>query len=192
MQAHLNPILQKARRGLRSLPAGFALLLCAVSTPLQAAKADEAAWPSSPIAQWLGLSEAALPTAVPDIQRLRRPQTGPRGLKAWWALPTLALDRGQLDTLFFARKQSVVHIEERWRAEPAHCKAGNRYQTLVTQISQRLGQSGVANGDAQTAQASTAWAAGPYDVRLYLNQMSGSCQLLLVHELHAERDATEL
>lgn len=195
MQTHLTPMPQnprKARRRLCSPLIGFALLLGAVSTPLQAAKADEAPWPSLPMAQWLGLSEAALPSTVPDIQRLRRPQIGPRGLKAWWALPSQTLDQGQLDTLFFAHKQSVVHIEERWQAEPAHCQAGRRYQSLVARLNQRLGQTGVAYGDAQAPQASTAWAAGAYDVRLYLNQTSGSCQLRLVHEVHAERDPSEL
>lgn len=150
------------------------------------------AWPTASMAHWLGLSETELPTAVPDIQRLRRPQTGPRGLKAWWALPGINLSQGRLETLFFTRNQSVVHIEERWRADPARCPAGNRYQTLAAQINQRLGRAGAANGDAQAAQASTAWAAGTYDVRLYLNQMPGTCQLLLVHELHADRDPSEL
>ena len=168
------------------------LMLGAASAPWHAAQAEDRAWPIAPMAQWLGLSEAALPTAVPEIQRLRHPQTGPRGLKAWWALPSVTLDQGRLETLFFARNQAVVHIEERWRADPARCQAASQYQTLVARINQRLGHAGAANGDAQTAQASTAWAAGAYDVRLYLNQMPGTCQLLLVHEVHADRDSTEL
>jgi len=168
------------------------LLLGAASAPLQAAKADDMPWPTASMAHWLGLSEAELPSAVPDIQRLRRPQTGPRGLKAWWALPGINLNQGRLETLFFTRNQSVVHIEERWRADPDRCQAGTRYQSLAAQINQRLGRAGAANGDAQAAQASTAWAAGAYDVRLYLNQMPGTCQLLLVHEVHADRDPSEL
>jgi len=192
MQANPTTI---ARRGSQrqafGLP-GACLLLSALAAPLHAAPAETAAWPSTPAAQWLGLSETTLTTAVPDIQRLRKPQAGPHGLRASWGLPSVALDQGRLETLFFTRNQAVVHIEERWRAEPARCQAGSRYQALVMRLNQRLGQTGVANGDAQAPQASTAWAAGAYDVRLYLTQMPGNCQLLLVHELHAERDPSEL
>lgn len=192
MQANPASIAQLAGQRLAiSLP-GVCLLLSVIAAPLGAATADATSWPSTPAAQWLGLNEAALPAAVPEVQRLRRPQIGPHGLKAWWALPTVALDQGRLDTLFFTRNQSVVHIEERWRAEPTRCQAGNRYQALVAHLNQRLGQTGVTNGDALGPQASTAWAAGAYDVRLYMNQMPGSCQLLLVHEVHAERDPSEL
>jgi len=192
MQANPTSIARLACQRLAiSLPA-VCLLLGVIAAPLQAATADTATWPSTPAAQWLGLNEASLSTSVPEVQRLRRPQIGPHGLKAWWALPSVTLDQGRLDTLFFARNQAVVHIEERWRAEPVRCQAGSRYQALVARLNQRLGQTGVANGDAQALQASTAWAAGAYDVRLYLNQMPGNCQLLLVHELHAERDPSEL
>lgn len=191
MQATHSNITRRAAHRLAGLLCHLGLVLGAASTPLYADAADAAPWPTTPVAQWLGLSEATLPAAVPEVQRLRRPQIGPHGLKASWALPTQAVDEGQLETLFFARNQSVVHIEERWRADPARCQASKRYQVLVTRINQRLGP-GVANGDAQAAQASTAWAAGRYDVRLYLNQMPGNCQWLLVHEVHAERDPTEL
>lgn len=191
MQATHSNITRRAPHRLASFLCSVVLVLGAASTPLFAGTTDAASWPTTPVAQWLGLSEATLPAAVPEVQRLRRPRFGPHGLKASWALPTQPFDEGQLETLFFARNQSVVHIEERWRADPARCQASKRYQVQVTRISQQLGP-GVANGDAQAAQASTAWAAGRYDVRLYLNQMPGNCQWLLVHEVHAERDPSEL
>ena len=192
MQTNPSSITRLTCQRLAFLLPAVCLLLTVMAAPLHAATAEAASWPSTPAAQWLGLNEATLPAAVPEVQRLRRPQIGPHGLKAWWALPSVALDQGRLDTLFFTRNQAVVHIEERWRAEPVRCQAGSRSQALVTRLNQRLGQTGVANVDAQAPQASTAWAAGAYDVRLYLNQMAGSCQLLLVHELHAERDPSEL
>lgn len=192
MQAQSTHVAQRARHGLLNSLRCVCLLLGVISAPSPAAATNSVPWPSNSVSQWLGLSEATLPTAVPDILRLRRPQTGPRGLKAWWALPSVMLDQGRLETLFFARNQAVVHIEERWRAEPVRCQAGSRYQALVAQLNQRLGQAGVENGDARAAQASAAWAAGAYDVRLYLNQLPGTCQLLLVHEVHADRDGAEL
>ncbi|WP_027475204.1 hypothetical protein [Curvibacter gracilis] len=192
MHANSSSLTRLAHQRLVASLPGVCLLLAAIAAPLRAATADATFWPSTPAAQWLGLNESTLPAAVPEIQRLRRPQIGPHGLKAWWALPGVPLDQGRLDTLFFTRNQAVVHIEERWRAEPTRCQAGSRYQALVARLNQRLGQTGVANGDAQGPQASTAWAAGAYDVRLYLNQMAGNCQLLLVHEVHAERDPSEL
>lgn len=192
MQAPPNHLTLRAHPGVLNSLCCVCLLLGAISAPSPAAATNSAPWSANPVSQWLGLSEAALPAAVPDIQRLRRPQAGPRGLKAGWALPSVMLDQGRLETLFFARNQAVVHIEERWRAEPVRCQAGSRYQALVAQLNQRLGQTGVENGDARAPQASTAWAAGGYDVRLYLNQLPGTCQLLLVHEVHADRDGAEL
>ncbi|RUP25253.1 MAG: hypothetical protein EKK45_20750 [Curvibacter sp.] len=175
-------------KALTTVIAAFACIASA-SPP---ALAEGAAGPATNADQWLGLDEAALPGVVPEVQRLRRPQSGPHGLKASWALPMVTLDQGQLQTLFFTRQRAVVHVQQQWRADPTRCQAGIRYQALVTRFNQQLGRIGVATGDAQTQEASTAWAAGAYDVRLYMDQRPGNCRWLLVHELHAERDPSEL
>lgn len=176
---------------MKALTTWVAALACIASYPHPAA-AEEPAWPATNADQWLGLDEAALPGLVPEVQRLRRPQSGPHGLKASWALPTVTLDQGQLQTLFFTRQRAVVHVQQQWRADATRCQAGIRYQALVTRLNQQLGRIGVATGDAQTQEASTAWAAGAYDVRLYMDQRPGNCRWLLVHERHAERDPSEL
>lgn len=174
---------------LQALTAGWLGALARGLPAAAAATPGSPEWPDT-AARWLGLSERELQAALPDLQRLRRAQSGPRGLRAWWMRPGTPGDGG--DTFFFLREQTVVHIEQRWRSDAPRCPVSTGYQSLRERLSQRLGPPSASAGDAGSDQASSAWAAGPYDVRLHLEQGGGRCQLLLVHELHAARDASEL
>ncbi|MBV8619678.1 MAG: hypothetical protein JOY84_12500 [Curvibacter sp.] len=139
----------------------------------------------------LGLSETELQEALPGLQHLRRPLPGPHGLRGTWSLSGPDGAEGVLSTVFFFQQQRVFHIEQRWSGPAGHCQAGRRYGLLRQQMDSEFGI-GVTAGQEGDPQRSSGWAAGSFDVRLHLNEAGGQCQVVLVHEVHQERDPSEL
>lgn len=146
---------------------------------------------SPPDEHLLGLSESELQESLPGLQHLRHPLPGPHGLRGTWSLSSPEEAGALLTTVFFFQQQRVFHIERRWNGPPGHCQAGRRYGLLHQQMDSALGI-GVTAGREGDPQRSSAWAAGSFDVRLHLNETAGQCQVVLVHEVHQERDPSEL
>jgi hypothetical protein len=170
------------------------LALCAA---LFAATGSGLAQPVAPAgvdATLLGITEAELQSRISELQRARRPQPGPRGLRGAWVLPPVTASGLPFDTVFFVRNSRVVRIEQRAATGEQACRDPATFAQLATSLSAKYGNALLSSDppERETTRQSAVWEGADFNVLLSLALAPGQCTLMLVYEERANRDPAEL
>ena len=142
----------------------------------------------------LGLTEAELQSRVSELQRARRPQPGPRGLRGAWVLPPLPVSGLPFDTVFFVRNNRVVRIEQRAATGEQACRDPASFAQMASTLSAKYGNPLRSSDppERETTRQSAVWEGADFNVLLNLALAPGQCTLMLVFEERANRDPAEL
>ncbi len=139
----------------------------------------------------LGLTDAELQTVLPEVQRLHKPVTGPRGLRGVWEIADTRLHGLPFTSTFYLRDKRVQRVEQLWNAHTTQCTAEPAFGAIAADLDAQYG-AGMAAGEEQDAQQSSVWLAGDFDVVAYFTRTPVACSIRLVYQWHQTRDASEL
>ena len=142
----------------------------------------------------LGVDESALKQLFPDISRLAKPVLGPHRSRGSWRLARTPLAELSLATTFFFKSRQLVRIEQQTVLGQAMCPVSMPDQPWFAELQTRYGDGLLANSTDALGlpQQSALWVAQNSDVSIYLTQQTAQCEVLLVYQPHAEKDASEL
>jgi hypothetical protein len=142
----------------------------------------------------LGVDEKALKQLFPDVSRLARPVLGPHRTRGTWRLDNTPLADLSLATTFFFKSRQLMRIEQQTVLGQTICPAVMPGQPWFAELQTRYGDGLLANSTNALGlpQQSALWVAQNSDVSIYLTQQTAQCEVLLVYQPHAEKDASEL
>ncbi len=142
-----------------------------------------------------GMSEAEVQAALPAAQALRRPVSGPRGLRGLLVMPGTPVAGIPFDTTFFFRDRRLQLVEQLYISTQPGCDAKPAFGALVAQLHGRYGQELTANDTAAGAggaNVTSSWVAGDTDVVASIAESAARCSIRLIYRERVLKDADEL
>ena len=140
----------------------------------------------------MGMTESELRSAVPGLERVRRPARAPNGAAGLWRQPHVAVDNWLVDQTFFVDAEGLKQIE--WLVLPREGQdSAASFAGLVDGLRRQYGAELPARQSGPGfVQESASWVAGDMDV---IASRSGSPEqptVRMVWRQRAAKDASEL
>ena len=142
----------------------------------------------------LGSSEAELQARFESLVRMRKPVSGPNGLRGLWALPDTPISGLPFQTTFYFKDKRVSRIEQRWTSSTDSCSDASVFTAVVTDIGTRYGNGLIAHDgrDGDGMRQSVVWQSEAFDTMAYESQSASECSILVIYKPHLVKDASEL
>ncbi|MGA0571195.1 hypothetical protein ACO2Q9_10805 [Variovorax sp. VNK109] len=140
----------------------------------------------------MGMTEAELRSAVPGLERVRRPARAPNGAMGLWRQSHVAIDSWLVDQTFYLDAEGLRQIE--WLVVPHDGRdSGSSFSGLVTGLRQQYGAELAARQSTPGfVQESASWVAGDMDVIVSRSGAPDQATVRMVWRQRVTRDASEL